>query len=129
MFGCQSSEIFRKKPEFLNSRNFCKKVWKCEFQKFQKKYVKFEFLSQKTLLMGIKDWEKFKKSSGKAQKKFGKVWKSSEILETGFSECLEILEIVFFYKISENYKKMMLNSNFGNREKLVPTRKPTRKFG
>jgi hypothetical protein len=28
MFGCQSSEIFRKKTEFLNSQNFCEKVCK-----------------------------------------------------------------------------------------------------
>jgi len=49
---------------------------------FEKKYAKFEFLSQKTLFLGLKVW-----------KKFGKFWKS---LETGFSECSEISEIVLF---------------------------------
>jgi hypothetical protein len=53
-----------------------------QFQKFQKNYVKFEFLSQKTLFLGQKVW-----------KMLGKVQKS---LETGFSKHLEILEIVLF---------------------------------
>ncbi len=30
--------------------------------------------------------------------------------------------------LSENIKKMTLSLNFGNREKFVPTRKPTQKF-
>jgi len=49
--------------------------------------VKFEFLSQKTLFLGQKVW-----------KKFGK---SSESLETGFSEHSEILEIFLF----QNFQK------------------------
>ncbi len=71
-----------------------------------KKLRKVWVLSQKNPVFG-----------SKSSKKFGKV------LKTGFSEHSEILEI------SENYEKMMLNSNFGNHEKLVPTWKPTRKFG
>jgi len=68
MFGCRSSKIFWKKPEFLNSRNFCekvrKKVWVLfknlrKFQKFQKKYAKFEFLSQKTLFLSQRVRKKF----------------------------------------------------------------------
>ncbi len=31
-------------------------------------------------------------------------------------------------EFSKNIEKITLNSNFGNRKKLVPTRKPTRKF-
>jgi hypothetical protein len=39
MFGFRSSEIFRKKPEFSNSRNFCEKVWKKVRKfKFRKKF-------------------------------------------------------------------------------------------
>jgi len=46
-----------------------------------------------------------------------KVWKS---LETGFSKHSEISEIVLF-RTFKNYEKMTLDSNFGNREKLVPS--------
>jgi len=92
----------------------------CQLQKFQKNYVKFEFLSQKTLFLG----QKARKSSEKVQKYLEKVWKS---LETVFSEHSEISVIVLFRNY-KNYKKMMLNSNFENREKLVSTRKPTRKI-
>ncbi len=70
-FGYRSSEIFWKKPEFPNFGNFREKVRKkfgnlssekvrklfknvCKFRKFQKKYVKFEFLSQITLFLGQK---------------------------------------------------------------------------
>jgi len=78
-FSCQSSEIFRKKPEFSNSQNFRKKVRKLfknvrKFQKFRKKYVKFEFLSQKTLFWGQKVWKKFGKSLEKVRKWSEKVW-------------------------------------------------------
>jgi len=61
---------FLEKTEFLNSRNFCEKVWKKvwilteivrQFQKFWKNYVKFEFLSQNTLFLGQKVWKKFGK--------------------------------------------------------------------
>jgi len=70
------------------------KVWKKvqiltdfvrQFQKFQKNYVKFEFLSQKTLFLD----QKVRKSL----EKFGKLGKSSK---TGLSKHLEILEIVLF---------------------------------
>ncbi len=85
-FGCRSLEIFQKKTEFSNSRNFHKKVWKnvrklfenvhkfwkFKFWKFRKKYVKFEFLSQKTLFLGQKVWKKFGKSLEKVWKKFEK---------------------------------------------------------
>jgi hypothetical protein len=37
-------------------------------------------------------------------KKFGNFGKSSEILETGFSECLEISEILEILEISEIWK-------------------------
>jgi len=36
---------------------------------------------------------------------------------------------LFYSKLSENYEKMTLKTNFGNREKLVPTQKPTQMFG
>jgi len=97
MFGFRSSEIFRKKTEFLNSRNFRKKVRK-KFRnlslekssviiwKFQKNDVKFEVLGQKTLFFGQK------------------VWKSSEISETGFSECSEISEIPNSPKITKKWR-------------------------
>jgi hypothetical protein len=39
------------------------------------------------------------------------------------------LQKLFYSEISENYEKMTLNSNFGNRKKLAPTRKLTQKFG
>ncbi len=100
-----------------------------------KKVCKVWVFESKNPAFGSKSLEKVRKKFGKSSEKFGKVRKSlesSEISETGFaeySEILEILEIVFFSEISENYEKMMLNLNFGNREKLVPTRKPTRKFG
>ncbi len=64
----------------------------------------------------------------KVRQKFGNVQKS---LETGFSECSEIseiLEIVLFWtfrKLRKNDVKLELQ----NHEKLVPTQKPTQKFG
>jgi len=57
-------------------------------------------------------------SSEKVQKKFGKVWKQ------GFPNIWKLIS-----EISENYEKMMLNSNFGNCKKLVPAQTPTQKFG
>jgi len=36
---------------------------------------------------------------------------------------------LFYSKLSKNYEKMTFNSNFKNLEKLVPTQKPSRKFG
>jgi len=59
------------------------------------------------------------KSSEKFRKKFGKVWK------LGFLNVRKFRKL-FFSELSENYEKMMLNSNFGNREKLVLTRKPVK---
>jgi len=82
---------FSEKNGIFELAKFSLKIWKKvrkkvqklfqnvrKFRKFQKKYVKLEFLSQKPCF-----WVK----------KFGKVWKS---LETGFSECLEISEIILF---------------------------------
>jgi len=123
-------EVFQKKTEFSNSQNFGKKVWKkvwkfkfgksldinqncMSISKISKNYVKFEFLSKKKQFLSKKNLVFGSKSLEKARK----FRKSSE---TGFSECSEI---------SENYEKMPLNSKFENREKLVPTRKPTQKFG
>ncbi len=86
--------------------------------------MKFEVFGQKTLFFG----HKVRKSSEKVQKKFGK---SLEISETDFSECSEIRKFRKFgnSELSENFEKMTFNSKFENREKLVPTQKPTRKFG
>jgi len=104
-------------------QNFSEKVWKkvwkfkfgkkfgyyskmyVNFENFKKKYVKFEFLSQKDCF-GSKSLEKVRKSL----------------------ESLEILKIVLFRNF-QKLQKMTLNLNFGNREKLVPSRKPTRTFG
>ncbi len=36
---------------------------------------------------------------------------------------------MLYFELSENYEKMMLKLNFGNREKLIRTQKPTRMFG
>jgi len=100
----RSSEIFLKKTEFLNSRNFREKVWKkvwilteivCQFQNFWKNYVKFEFLSQKNLFLGQKFW----KILEKVWKKFGKVWKQ------GFPNIRKL----FYSELSKNYEKWRLN--------------------
>ncbi len=71
------------------------------------------------------------KSLEKVWKKFGKFWKSLESLETGFSKCSEFTEIseIVLFQTFQKLQKMILNSNFENHKKLVPTRKPTRKFG
>ncbi len=64
-----------------------------QFQKFQKSYVKFEFLSQKTLYLD----QKVQKS-----------------LETGFSEHSEISEIVLFrtfQKLRKNDVKLELRKS------------------
>jgi len=57
-----------------------------------------------------------------------KVRKSSETEVSEHSEITENLEFVLFQTFRK-YKKITLKLNFGNREKLVPTRKPTRMFG
>jgi hypothetical protein len=95
MFSSQNSKKFWKKEEFLNLQNFRKKFWKkvqiltkivCQFQKFWKNYVKFEFLSQNPIF-GSKSLEKVQKS-----------------LETGFSKCSEISEIVLFQTFQKLWK-------------------------
>jgi hypothetical protein len=62
------------------------------------------FLSQ--LFLGQKVW-----------KKFGKV------RTQGFPNVRNLQKFwkLFYSKLSGNYKKMTLNSNFKNRKKLVPT--------
>jgi len=133
MFGFRSPEIFRKKTEFSNSRNFRVKVRKkvrnsssvknsVIIQKFWKNDVKFEVLGQKTLFFGQKVWKSSEKSSEKVRKfrkKFGNFGNWFFRMFGNFENS----------KLSENYKKMTFNSNFGNYEIFVPTRKPTRKFG
>ena len=42
---------------------------------------------------------------------------------------LRKIQKLFYSKLSENYKKMTLKSNFGNLKKLVPTQKLTQMFG
>jgi len=59
MFGFRSSEIFRKKPEFSNSRNFREKVRK-----------KFGNLSSEKSFIGQKVWKRSEKF-GKVRKIFG----------------------------------------------------------
>ncbi len=98
----QTRKFFAKSLEKSLEIYVRKKVWKLfenvrKFQFFWKKYIKFDFLSQKTLFMGQKVWNKF-----------GKVLKS---LETGFSKCLEISEIVLFQtfqKLQKNDVKLKL---------------------
>jgi hypothetical protein len=58
----------------------------------------------------------------KVQENFVKVWKQ------GFPNIQKFWKL-FYSENSKNYKKMMLNSNFGNRKKLVPTQNLTQKFG
>jgi len=63
-----------------------------------KKVCKVWVFESKNPVLGSKILEKFGKSSENAEK----VWKS---LETGFSECSEILEIVLFrtfWKLQKN---------------------------
>jgi len=74
----------------------------------------FLFLGQKNLFLRVLG-SKFKKQGQKQ----------------GFPNIPNLRKIqnLFFSELSENYQKMMLKSNFGNREKLIPTRKPTRMFG
>jgi len=134
MLCFQSSAIFRKNPEFLNSRNFRekvrKKVWKFKFGKkfgnYSKMYVNFE-----TLFFG----QKVRKCSEKVRKKLGNFGKISEISEK-FRKLVfpNVRKFRNFRKfgnseLSENFEKMVSYLNFGNYEIFVPTRKPTRKFG
>ncbi len=64
----------------------------------------------------------------KSLEKFGKVWKSLEKFGNRVFRTFGNLGIVLFQTF-QKLQKMELNSNFGYREKLVPTRKPTQKFG
>jgi len=114
-FGCQSSEIFWKKLEFSNSQNFREKVWKKVWKfKFGKKfgnYSKMYVFESKKPCFWVKKLDKLRK-----------FWK------LGFPNVRKFRKLLFS-KLSEIYEKMTLNSNFGNREKLILTRKPTQKFG
>ncbi len=64
---------------------------------------------------------------GKSPEKFGKF--GNRVRKQGLQNVRKFQKFRKFQKLfySENYKKMTLNSNFGNREKLVSTQKPTRK--
>ena len=72
------------------------------------------FLRQKVWKNSEKVWKVWKKDQKMFGKSSEKVWKFRKL---GISE------------LSENYEKMTFNSKFENHEKLVPTQKPTRKFG
>ncbi len=114
MFGCQSSEIFRKRPEFSNSRNFCKKVrkkvWKSldinrnctSILEILKKLRKVWVFESKILEKVRKN---FGKSSGKVRKQgFPNVWKQ------GFPNVQKFWKFqkLFYSKISENDVKLEL---------------------
>ncbi len=74
--------------------------------------------SNKKTCFCVKKFGKIQKKFGKLRKKFGKsLEKVRKFRKLGISE------------LSENYEKMMFNSKFENHKKLVPTWKPTRKFG
>ncbi len=87
-------------------------------------------MGQKILLLGQKVQKKFRKvwkvqKSLEVRKSLDKVWKQE------FANIQNLWKIhnLFYSKLSENYEKMILKWNFGNREKLVLTQKPTRMFG
>ncbi len=64
--------------------------------------------------------------------KFGKFGKSLEKVRKYFSNSSEKIQKFWKFgnsKLSKNYEKMTFNSKFENCKKLVPTRKPTQKFG
>jgi len=127
MFGCQSSEFFWKKPEIF-AKKFGKKFGNLSLEKsldinrncksiskISKKLCKVWVFESKNPVFGSKSLEKFKKVLVIVRK-------------LGFPNVGKFRKL-FYSKLSKNYEKMTLNSNFGNREKLVPTGKPTRKFG
>ncbi len=134
MFGCQSSEFFWKKTEFLNSRNFFVKMLGKKFENliseislginrnctsipnFLKKLCIVWVFESKNPVFESKNPVFVSKSLVKVRKKIRKYWKQ------GFPNIRKFQKL-FYSEISENYEKMTLNSNFGNCEKLVPTRK------
>ncbi len=83
-------------------------IQKCtEISKISKKVRKVWDFESKNPVFGSKSSEKFKKS-------LEKVWQSSGSLETGFSECSEISEIVFFQtfeKLRKNDVKLELRKS------------------
>jgi len=85
------------KPELFELAKISKKYFGNKFGNY------FLFLSQKTLFLSQKVWKQGLPNIRNLQK---------------------ILNL-FFSEFSKNYEKNMLKSNFGNREKLVPTQKPT----
>jgi hypothetical protein len=99
MFDFQSSEFFQKNPNFLNSR---------------------KFRGNSSVIISC-FWDKY----------FGKSLETPVVgSKTGVSEHSEFtenLEFVLFLTF-QKLQKMTLKSYFGNREKLVPTRKPTQMF-
>jgi len=75
------------------------------------------FLGQKTLFLSKKTC-------------FGvKVQKTGSITGVGNIPNLWKIRNLFFSELSKNYEKITLKLNFGNREKLFQTQKPTRMFG
>jgi len=102
MFGCQSFEIFWKKTNFQTCKIFGKNFWNLSSEK------SLDIYQNCTSILKI-------------LKKTRKVCVFESKNPVFGSKSLE--------KVFENYEKMTLNSNFGNRQKLVPTQKPTRKFG
>jgi hypothetical protein len=76
--------------------------------------------NKKNLLLRQKVW--------KNSERVWKVWKKDRKKFGKGSESSESSEIPNFQNY-KNYEKMMFNSKFENHEKLIPTQKPTRKFG
>ncbi len=76
------------------------------------------FLGQKTLFLDQKVWKKIGNlCCGVNNSHFPKI------------QNLKKFQNLFYSELSKNYEKMTFNSNFENREKLVPTQKPTQMFG
>jgi hypothetical protein len=70
----------------------------------------FLLLGQKTLFLGQKVWKKIgNPCSGVKKQSFPKI------------PNLQKFQNLIYSKLSENYEKMMFNSNFENCKKLVPT--------
>jgi len=103
-FGCRSSEIFRKKTEFLNSQNCCEKVWKKvqkfkfgkKFGNYSKMYVNFKnfkkvckvwVFESKKPVFGSKSLDMVRKKFGKVQEKFGNFGKWFFRMFGNFGNC------------------------------------------